>query len=699
MVRNKLQAITEEQAITLKSVSGSPVVTDATDFNNGIYLADGSIVTMGPQVLFHTGTMSAVIRNIVEQFSENPGIAEGDMFILNDPYRGAVHQPDVAIVAPVFDGGRLIAWAGSCAHQLDVGGMSFGSWAFNAREVQQEAILLPGVKIVEAGEIREDIWQMIMGLCRLPMVLGLDLKAMIAANNVATKRLNEVFSRYGHELVMRVMEADIAASERQLRARLRELPDGTYRAADFLEHDGHEDVLYEVNLAVTKRADELVFDFAGSSPQAPGFINCTRSGLVGAVMTALLPILAPDLHWNHGILRPVTVTAPEASIVNAQRPAPVSSGTVSAVWVATNVSVAALSRLAACSPETISSSAAITKGSMMVLTLAGKDRDGGPFGTFLLDSTAGGGGAYADHDGLNASGDFCVPRPSIANVESNEAGGPYLYLYRKVLGDTGGAGRMRGGATVGLALTPHDTDGLDAMLIGHGVESPNSIGLFGGMEGSCNDTLLASGVERPIGRIVGPEDLHRTGKVVELGPKPGFFPLAAGDIFAYSFQGGGGFGDPIDREPEDVLADVVAGLVSPEEAERLYGVVIADGEVDAGATAGARAETRRKRLGGAEAARPAPRPDLEKHHRIGLYLRVDDGEVGCLCGEPLGAVSANWKDSAVARVVEPADHGAHIRLHEELELREFICPGCATLLECEVAIQGRPSLQTVELSA
>ena len=161
VVRNKLAAITEEQAITLKSVSGSPVVTDATDFNNGLYLPDGSIVTMGPQVIFHTGTMSSVIRSIIDNFTQNPGIREGDMFILNDPYRGAIHQPDVSIVAPVFHGGRQVGWAGSCAHQLDVGGMSFGSWAIGATEIQQEAMLLPGIKLVEGGVLREDLWQMI----------------------------------------------------------------------------------------------------------------------------------------------------------------------------------------------------------------------------------------------------------------------------------------------------------------------------------------------------------------------------------------------------------------------------------------------------------------------------------------------------------------------------------------------------------
>src|ERR1700733_11313175 len=130
VIRHKLEAITEEQAITLKNVSGSPVVTEATDFNVGVYLADGSIVNMGPQVIFHAGTMSTVIYSIIENFSENPGINEGDMFILNDPYRGAIHQPDVSIVMPIFHRGRRIAWTGSCAPELDTGGKALGGWGF-----------------------------------------------------------------------------------------------------------------------------------------------------------------------------------------------------------------------------------------------------------------------------------------------------------------------------------------------------------------------------------------------------------------------------------------------------------------------------------------------------------------------------------------------------------------------------------------
>jgi N-methylhydantoinase B len=697
VIRHKLQAITEEQGITLKQVSGSPVVTDATDFNNGIYLADGSIVTMGPQVLFHTGTMSTVIRSIVARYSDKPGINEGDMYLLNDPYYGAVHQPDMSLVAPVFFEGRHVAWAGACAHQLDVGGMNFGSWAIGATEIQQEAMLLPGIKLVEGGEVREDLWQMLMGMSRMPHTLGLDLRAMIAANNVAARRLGELYDRYGYETVVATMSEEIDSSERLLRERLARLPDGTFRSRDYLEHDGHENRLYEVCMAVHKRGDTLEFDLTGTSAQAPGFINCTRSGLIGAVFTGLLPILAPDIRWNEGLMRPVTVVAPEGIVVNATRPAPVSAGTISAVWVAQNAAVAALSRLAAVAAETMREGQAVTKGSMMVLTLAGVNRDGGPFGTFLLDSTAGGGGAFVDHDGLDGSGDYVVPRPAVANVESNEAHGPYLYLFRSFVQDSGGPGRQRGGVGTGLAITPHGTDGLHAMMLGHGVEVPNSIGLFGGMEGSCGVNLRA----RPDGGEA-PVEIHDLNSLFidgaeRVGPKPGAMAVSAGSVIAYTFQGGGGYGDPIRRNPAAVGSDVAAGLVSVGAAARQYGVVAAaDGAVDGEATARRRIEIRTERIGRQPSVLPVdPDTGATAEHPD---LRFTGGRVRCCCGADLGSVTANWKDAAITRVVLPSSHGPHVVLHAELELREHICGACGTLLDSEVARIGEPSLHAIELA-
>jgi N-methylhydantoinase B len=706
VVRHKLQAITEEQAITLKAVSGSPVVTEASDFNNGFYLADGSIVTMGPQVIFHTGTMSSVIRSILKDFGTD-GIREGDMFILNDPYKGAIHQPDVSIVAPIFHQGRHIAWAGSCSHQLDVGGMSFGSWAFGATEVQQEAMLLPGVKIVEGGEIRDDLWRMIMGMSRLPNVLGLDLKAMIAANNVAAKRLNELMDRYGAGTVEHVMHAEIDASERKFRERLESIPDGVFRARDFLEHDGHTNALYQVCLTVTKQGDSLTFDLDGTSPQAPGFINCTWSGLVGALFTGLLPILAPDIRWNQGLLRPVTIRADEGTLCNAKWPAPVSAATVSAAWVVQNVAVAALSRMVACCPDLIREGQAVTKGHMMVMTLSGPGRDGEPFGTFLLDSTAGGGGAYVDHDGLDGSGDYVVPRPSIANVEANEAAGPYLYLYRSFVPDSGGAGAMRGGAGVGLAVTPYETDCLQAMLVGHGVEVPNSIGQFGGLPGACGTNLLRESGADPaelVRAFTSTADLMADPHTRTLGAKPGRFALNAGDVIAYTFQGGGGYGDPLLRDPAAVAADIRKGLVTPMWAERIYGVVFEGSAIDEAATARQRAALRAGRLGGrphgtasvGDNVRHSPRHDESPAH-FGLTAQRD-GRFVCRCGAHFDGAHGNWKDHARTRVVTPQDTGPHIALHEQLELRQFICPGCAELLEVEVARKGMPSLRAIELT-
>jgi len=699
VIRHKLEAITEEQAITLKNVSGSPVVTEATDFNVGIYLSDGSIVNMGPQVIFHAGTMSTVIYSIIENFSDNPGINEGDMFILNDPYRGAIHQPDVSIVMPIFHRGQRIAWTGSCAHELDTGGMTLGSWAFGATDVQQEAMLLPGVKIVEAGVLREDIWQMIMGMTRLPHVVGLDFKAMIAANNVASRRFHELMQRYGADTVDRVMRIEIDTSERRLRERLKRIPDGTYRARDFLDHDGHANRLYQVQVAAHKRGDELILDMEGSSPQAPGFINCTRSGLRGALFTGLLPILAPDIRWNEGVLKPVTIKVPEANICNARWPAPISGATISTAWVVQNVAVAALSRMVAGVSDLVTEGQAVTKGQMSVLTLGGRDRDGGPFGTLLMDSMAGGGGAYIDHDGLDGSGDYSIPRPQIANVEANEASGPFLYLFRSFVPDTEGAGAMRGGITTALAVTPHDVDELHTMVVGHGVQVPNSVGQFGGMPGACAFHLLRKSNE-DIGELIdantGMHDLFEAGgNVQRLESKLGHFGLHQGDVFAYSFQGGGGYGDPIRRDPARVARDVKNGVVTRKRADEIYGVVLRDdGGVDAEATHARRQAIRAERLGGkTPKADPPPATGLAE-----VNPAIDTGKhFRCLCGADFGPATQDWKPRAQRRLRPPRTFSPYLTLHTELELREFTCSACGTLLEIEVARKGQESLATIVL--
>jgi N-methylhydantoinase A/oxoprolinase/acetone carboxylase beta subunit/N-methylhydantoinase B/oxoprolinase/acetone carboxylase alpha subunit len=701
VIHHRLQSITDEQAIALKSVSGSPIVTEATDFCCGLYLADGSIVTMGRQVLFHAGTTSQVIKGVIRKCSEDPGINDGDMFIVNNPYDGAVHPPDVSIVCPIFCDGELVAWGGCAAHQLDVGGMVFGSWCSKATEIQQECMIIPPVKLIENGKIRRDIWEMILSMSRLPFMLGLDLKAMIAANNVAKRRLTAIIDRYGLGTVLSVMNGLIEFSEKQFRARLKELPNGTFHGIDFIDHDGHANRIYKIELAITKDGDSMTYDFSKTSKQSPGFINCTRSGMIGGFFAGTLPMLAYDIPQNQGILNAINIVAPEGIVNNAKWPAPVSSGTCAAVWVTKNATTSALARLLGCSDKYFQEAQAVTDGSMVVLNLAGINQYGEPFGTLLLDPLLGGAGAYPYKDGLDGSGVFEIPLPNIANVETNENFAPILYLYRRFVPDTGGPGKYRGGRSGGLAFTLNDVDSLSATLTTHGVESPNSAGVFGGLPGSCNVNLHIKNTDllERFSRGDLPstsEEFH--GEVIDLGAKPGEFKINRGDIFEYTWQGGGGYGDPLDRDPELVLQDVHIGAVSPLSAEAIYGVVLsgAPEQVDLAHTATLRQRLKNSRLN--KATQPAHQILRVRGGRrllpMGEYLEVvavdNRTVVRCKCGCDLGDASQNWKERAAVLKVGADAAGPRRKLHEDLEMVEFLCPACGVLLSVDIKKRDEP---------
>ena len=336
VVHHRLISISEEQAATLSAISGSPLVNDATDFNTGIFGARGEIVTLGKTVLFHAASVAEMVKHIIADCAESPGIRPGDMFMVNHPYKGALHPPDFGLVAPAFHNGRLIAWMGVCSHQIDVGGV-FGTVA---TEVRMEGILVPPLRVVENGEWRSDIMAMILGASRAPVNMNLDFRGMMAANRVALARLEETIDQYGIDVVLSVMDGAIELSERRVRERLRELPDGVYRAQTFLDHDGIQNKLYRIHVEVTKTGDELTLDFSKSADQAPRFMNCTESGLLAGVRAGMLPILAYDMPWNEGVFKPMKVIARPGSIVSASFPAPVGQGPIGAMWlVETGISV------------------------------------------------------------------------------------------------------------------------------------------------------------------------------------------------------------------------------------------------------------------------------------------------------------------------------------------------------------------------
>ena len=398
VIRHKLMAITEEQRIAFQAISGSPVVTEASDYYTGLFLADGTIATMGYKVATQGGPMTLAIKMLMDLFPPER-LSPGDVFLANDPYRAAVHQNDIQVLQPLFYEGKLVAWAGFGAHEVDVGGMDFASWCPKAKDVYQEGIRIAGLMIVEAGNVREDVWQFVLSLSRLPHLLDLDMRGMVAAGNISQRRFAELLRKYGTGVVEAAMNQMIRYSEHKLRERLSTMPDGIFRAVDFLEHDGHEDRLYRVCVNVTKRSDCMVLDFTQSSDQAPGFVNATKAGLRGAVVGALFPSLGFDIPWNEGLLRPVTIVSRPGSICDALFPAPVGAATVEAVWVAKNALTAALAKLKACTPAMDAEVQAVSAGTMATVNMGGTDQYGQRYGIHLMDPMMNGFGAYSGCDG------------------------------------------------------------------------------------------------------------------------------------------------------------------------------------------------------------------------------------------------------------------------------------------------------------
>ncbi|MBI4321737.1 MAG: hydantoinase B/oxoprolinase family protein [Chloroflexi bacterium] len=702
VVRHRLVSIVTEQAITLKAVSGSPIVTEASDFNTGLYWADGTNVIMGQHVLLHAGNVALIIENIIKECEQDPGIGEDDMFIVNDPYSGGLHVSDITISAPVFYDGQRVAWAGCCAHQLDVGGMDPGSWCPRATERQQEGLTIPPVRLVEKGRLRNDILNVILSMSRLPITVALDLRAMIAANNVAKRRLTAVFDRYGLDTVLSVMNGVVELSERRLRERLRELPDGIYRSVDFLDHDGQANKLYKFAVTLTKEADKLTFDLTGTSAQAPTCINCSEGGLYGGIGAALLEILAPDLPWNGGLLKPIEIVAPKGIVCNALPPAPTSAGSCAACWVAQNAAVVALSRLVGCSDRYRREAQGVSNAGLTILNLGGNNQYGEPFGTLLIENAAAGGSACSFKDGLDVGGPLINGVSVINNVETNENSLPILYLRRSLVADSSGPGEYRGGRTLSVGFIPHDVPSIEGVLVGHGVEVP-AVGIFGGFPGSSNVSTICrrTGVRERFRNGELPTNIGELrGESETLEAKAGRVPIAAADVFQCDYQGGGGYGDPLERDPTSVALDVADGVISVDLAERIYGVILNPQSLRANfpATEQFRKDLRWQRLGS------VPRPALvagNKIMQIGSYLEVvvagDVKVFRCRCGHGLGPITENWKKYAVRKVVPATTAGPSVKLHEDLEMREYLCPGCGLLHSVEISRRDDPPLWEIEL--
>jgi N-methylhydantoinase B len=574
VLRHRLWSISAEAASTIKNISGSPIATEAHDFNTCIMSPEGESVVMGPYVASLAIGQGLTVKCIRERYADNPGLFPGDMFLCNDPYSGALHQNDVTLVAPVFHIERLVGWTGATIHQVDVGGSSKGSQAATgAKSIFEEAPVIPPIKIVDRGKLRRDLEEEYLIRSRTRDLNALDLRAKISANLVMAERLMTLCERYGVETLAEVFSRIIDVTEAKLRARLRELPNGDWDHTSYIDYDG---AVYTIQVKMSKRQDQLIVDFTGSSPQAPAVINCTYSGLLAGVQAAVLAYLCYDIPLcPAGILRPLKIVSQKGTVVDAAWPAGAAKATTAGSFVTTTAVSACLAKMLDASEIHCSRLMACWNGASGQQELFGLDQRGQPFGSTMLDGMAGGSGARYDRDGIDTGGFIRSLGCAIANVETYEFRYPLLYLYRRQEADTGGPGKFRGGAAIGLAMTPHDVEEIPTCVVhGCGIEQPASAGIGGGYPGSTTQFNIRrnTSVEQQLKRGQIPANFDDLDGNLEPKASEETF-LRKGDVFERVACGGGGFGDPLDREVDLVWKDVSSGLVSRRCAEEIYGVV------------------------------------------------------------------------------------------------------------------------------
>ena len=592
IIRHRLFRVVEEAVITLKHVSGSAITNEGHDLMVSLYRADGSLLMGGVGFLHHLTSAAEACKAVIRRFEGQ--INEGDIFLLNDPYTAALHTSDIYLIAPIHHEGKLVAWSACFVHVFDIGAMNPGGFAPDAMDIFSEGFSSPGIKLVDRGQVRQDVWDTLLNMVRGPEMVALDLRSMIACNNVARERMLALIDKYGVDTVDAACKTLIEQSETRLRERLRELPNGSWQSRQYLDVKGE---IYKVVLTMTKQDDELVFDFTGSSPQSKYSLNCSKWASLGGLFAPLFPLLCYDITWNEGVIRPIRMIAPEGTIVNAARPAPISVATVGAIQSVNNAACSTIGKMLAASEKYADEATAVWHANHCAIFMFGTNQKGGLSIGILTETFAGAGGARTFGDGVDIGGEIPNPISRMANVETIEATFPIRYLFRRRLKDSGGPGEFRGGAGAELAIVAHDAPdgGIDYVLSGKGSAFPMSDGLSGGYPGGVNDYIW----------VHAPTDSHNADRFatsVETIPgekQPvswGVFPLRGEDALYVRWNGGGGIGDPLSRPADSVLQDVINGVVSVEAAAEVYGVVVEKGAVDEGKTKARRLALRNARL-------------------------------------------------------------------------------------------------------
>ena len=543
LFKNAIFSIADEMALTITRTTYSGVLKDNMDFSTAFADADGRLVAQGLTLPGHLGSIPTALESIMRHFGED--MRPGDVYIMNDPFDGGMHLPDIFVFKPIFREGRRLSFAATICHHTDVGGRVAGSNASDSTEIYQEGLRIPPLKMYDEGVRCEALFALIEKNVRVPVQVFGDLRAQLAACHIAERQFLELVDRYGEGVVTDYMQEIIDYAERLTRSALSALPDGVYDFEDWIDDDGI-DFGKPIRLFVTldKRGDSMTADWTGSSPQVKGAINNTLSFTKAATYCGIRSVLPPGIPNNEGVFRAIKVTAPEGTIANMVLPGACAARGLTGFRMV-DCMFGALAKML---PDQVF---AASDGGNTGISIGGYDRHRTPF--IYVDFTCGTWGGRPFADGLDGNSNIFANMAS-TSVEVTEAEHPIAILSYEFVPDRAGAGRYRGG-------TPYRRDYRfleeEAVLqVRADRRDFRPYGLYGGSPGQPSMNYLNPDAENELLTAKLTMNIHR------------------GDVFRHEVAGAGGWGDPLEREPAAVLKDVRNELLSVGLARADYGVVL-----------------------------------------------------------------------------------------------------------------------------
>jgi N-methylhydantoinase B len=707
VIARRLEVVCEEAAITLNRSSGSPIVTEANDFSTSLVSTEGDVIAFSSYLPPHFISAMNGIRDLLRTV-ELSTVRPGDHFAANDPSTAEpLHAADPSVMTPIFADGEIVAWAYSSVHVLDLGGLTAGGWIPGSYDRYGEGFIFPLMKVVSEGVWDENFVNLYLANVRMAASLN-DLRSCVAANNTTAARMQEVFERYGAETVRTYADINIQLSEEHARERIRELPDGTYTANDWVEYDGHGvENLYPISVRLVVRGDELLVDLSDSPPEANCFVNATRAALLGWVFGDLIRTLFPDLPINAGIHKPVRIikSAP-GTMLNPSKNAATSCGHMESGTKVFRAFHRALHKAVNLSEsESIRRRAAGLGGNVAPHNVVSGVNDGGAFEVWVsFDSLGTGLGAQSNVDGRDCGCYEDMTGARMLDIELEETAST-LHFYRRLCPNSGGHGFRRGGMGVDSAWQMQGMQNAQLTVFSNVTRVPSQAPGGGLPGGATGNRIFAGGLgdgsPTDIGARLRSPELEGAG---DLPPSHATnLPIVGADVIRCYGAGGSGLGDPLFREPERVAEDLENEMITADVVPTIYGVVLdGGGVVDEAATQRRRREIRAERLGHEPSHEPEPMIDYRAPMRV-ADVRGTPTFVCNHCAQPLAPTSGNWKDGASSRswplAERAAQLGTNVRETGVLSLRmwELSCGSCGTLLEAEICSEEEPPAHDIHL--